>query len=65
MLEATRSSSNVKDLLDETPDARGVQLTSFYTLENLQDFKLDPPRTHASKKQAALVLISSVLQTQC
>ena len=55
--------SNVKDLLDESPDARGVQLTSFCTLENLQDFKLDPPRTHASKKQAALVLISSVLQT--
>ena len=55
--------SNVKDLLDEAPDARGVQLTSFCTLENLQDFKLDPPRTHAGKKQAALVLISSVLQT--
>ena len=28
----------------------------------LQDFKLDPPRAQASKKQAALVLISSVLQ---
>ena len=34
----------------------------FCTLENLQDFKLDPPRTQAKKDQAALVLISSVLQ---
>ena len=50
-------------LLHDADDARGFQLTSFCTLENLQDFKLDPPRTQASKKQAALVLISSVLQT--
>jgi len=56
------TTSNVKDLLHETPDDRGVQLTSFCTLENLQDFKLDPPRTHGNKKQTALVLISSVLQ---
>ena len=56
------TTSNVKDLLHDTDDARGVQLTSFCTLENLQDFKLDPPRTSANKKQAALVLISSVLQ---
>jgi len=56
------TTSNVKDLLHDTSDARGVQLTSFCTLENLQNFKLDPPRTHSVKKQAALVLISSVLQ---
>jgi hypothetical protein len=31
-------------------------------LANLQDFKLDPPRSIANKKQAALVLISAVLQ---
>ena len=58
----TMTTNNVKDLLHDANDARGVQLTSFCTLENLQDFKLDPPRTQASKKQAALVLISSVLQ---
>jgi hypothetical protein len=56
------TTTNVKDLLHDTSDGPGVQLTSFCTLENLQDFKLDPPRTHANKKQAALVLISSVLQ---
>jgi hypothetical protein len=55
--------NNVKDLLHDANDARGVQLASFCTLENLQDFKLDPPRTQHSKKQAALVLISSVLQS--
>ena len=32
----------------------------FCTLDNLQDFKLDSPRTR--KKQAAIVLISSVLK---
>ena len=37
-------------------------LTSFCTLENLQDFKLGPPRTSVNKTQAAIVLISSVLQ---
>ena len=56
------TTSHVKDLLDDDPEASGVQLTSFCSLENLQDFKLDPPRTQATKKQAALVLISSVLQ---
>ena len=56
------TTDNVKDLLHDDDDARGVQLTSFCTLDNLQDFKLDPPRTQASKKQAALVLISSILQ---
>ena len=56
------TTSNVKDLLKDANDARGVQLVSYCTLENLQDFKLDPPRTQTSKKQAALVLISSVLQ---
>ena len=56
------TTNNVKDLLHDANDARGVQLTSFCTLNNLQDFKLDPPRTQANKKQAALVLISSVLQ---
>ena len=56
------TTDNVKDLLHDNDDARGVQLTSCCTLENLQDFKLDPPRTQASKKQAALVLISSILQ---
>ena len=53
---------NVKDLLHDSPDAPPVQLSSFCLLDNLQDFKLDPPRTSANKKQAALVLISSVLQ---
>jgi hypothetical protein len=54
--------NNVKDLLHDSPDAPSVQLTSFCLLANLQDFKLDPPRSHANKKQAALVLISAVLQ---
>ena len=56
------TTNNFKDLLHDANDARGVQLISFCTLENLQDFKLDPPRTQASKKQTALVLISSILQ---
>ena len=56
------TTSNVKDLLHDKNDDRGVQLTSFCTLENLQDFKLDPPRMQANKKQPALVLISSMLQ---
>ena len=55
------TTSKAKDLLHDSPDARDVQLTSFCTLENLQDFKLNPPRTQAVKKQAALVLISAVL----
>ena len=54
--------NNVKDLLHDSPDAPSVQLTSFCLLANLQDFKLDPPRSIANKKQTALVLISSVLQ---
>jgi hypothetical protein len=54
--------NNVKDLLHDSPDAPSVQLTSFCLLANLQDFKLNPPRSSANKKQAALVLISSVLQ---
>ena len=57
------TTSHVKDLLHDGPEASDVQLTSFCSLENLQDFKLDPPRTQAKKKQAALALISSVLQT--
>ena len=56
------TTKNVKDLLHDDNGTSGVQLTSFCTLENLQDFKLDPPRTQASKKQAALMLISSILQ---
>eukprot|EP00959_Pyramimonas_sp_CCMP1952_P391258 8199379-Pyramimonas_sp.AAC.1 len=56
------TANNVRDLLHDASDAGGVQLTSLCTLENLQDFKRDPPRTQASKKQAALVLISSILQ---
>ena len=52
----------MNDLLHDGPESSDVQLTSFCSLENLQDFKLDPPRTQAKKKQAALVLISSVLQ---
>ena len=56
------TTNNVKDLLHDTSEAHSVQLTSFCTLENLQDFKLDPPRTRTNKKQAAIVLISSVLQ---
>ena len=56
------TTDNVNDLLHDANDARGVQLTSFCTLENLQDFKMDPPRTQSNKKQAALVLISSVLR---
>ena len=35
---------------------------SFCALENLQNFKSDPPRTQAKKTQSALVLISSALQ---
>ena len=54
--------NGVKDLLNEDPDSPACQLTSFCSLNNLQDFKLDPPRTRADKKQAALVLISAVLQ---
>ena len=54
----TITTSNVKDLLHNTSEAPRVQLTSFCTLENLQDFKMDPPRTRADKKQAALVLLS-------
>ena len=57
------TTKNVKDLLCDAQDASGVELTSFCTLENLQDFKLDPPRSQGSKKQAALVLISSMLQS--
>ena len=52
---------NVKDLLNDAEDAKCVQLTSFCTKENLQDFKMDPPRTHTIKKQAAIVVISSIL----
>ncbi len=54
--------NNVKDLLHDSPDAPPVQLSSFCLLANLQDFKLNPPRSSANKKQAALVLISSVLE---
>ena len=54
--------NDVQDLLSDTVATQGVQLTSCCTLQNLQDFKLDPPHTSPSKKQAALVLISSVLQ---
>ena len=54
------TTSNVKDLLHDDPDAQAVQLISFCSLDNLQGFKLDPPRTQAIKKQATLVLISSV-----
>ena len=56
------TSSNVKDLLNDDAEAQAVQLTSFCSLNNLQDFKLDPPRTRTNKKQSALVLMSSVLQ---
>ena len=35
-------------------------LTAFCTLDNLQDFKLDPPR--GSKSQHALVIISDIFQ---
>ena len=55
--------SNVKDLLHEADDAQCVQLTSFCTSDNLQDFKLTPPRSQPKKTQAALVMISSVLRT--
>ena len=56
------TTNNVKDLLHDGIDVPGVQLTSFCNLDNLVDFKLDPPRTK-SRKQAALVLVSSVLQS--
>ena len=57
------TTNNVKDILHYGPDTPVYQLTSFCSLENLQDFKLDPPRSQSDKqKQAALVLISSVLQ---
>ncbi len=44
-----------------TDSTQGVTLTSICSLDNLQDFKLDPPRTTAVKKQTASVLISSFL----
>ena len=54
--------SNVKDLLDDSPESPGVQLTSYCSLSNLQDFKMDPPRSRANQKQAALIVISAVLR---
>ena len=56
--------SNVKDLLQDGQESPGVELTSFCSLSNLQDFKLDPPRVQATKTQAALVVISSVLRVE-
>ena len=50
------------DLLNDDAEAQAVQLTSLCSLNSLEDFKLDPPRTRTNKKQPALVLISSVLQ---
>ena len=50
----------VKDLLQDGPHSSDVELVSFCSLENLQHFRLDPPRLRVDKKQAALVLISSV-----
>ena len=50
----------MKDMLDDSPTAATVTLTSFCSIKNIQDFKLDPPRTE--KAQTALVLISAVLQ---
>ena len=55
--------NGMKDVLSDAPDSQDVQLTSFCSLDNLQDFKLNPPRTLSGKTQAALVLISGVLQT--
>ena len=51
-----------KALLHDGPESPDVHPVSFCSLENLQDFKLDPPRTQAKKRQAALVLISSAPQ---
>ena len=36
---------HVKDILHDGPESSDAQLPSFCSLENLQDFKLDPPRT--------------------
>ena len=52
------TTNHVEDILHDGPESSDVQLTSFCSLENLQDFKLDPPRTQAKRKQAALVPIS-------
>ena len=54
--------SNVKDLLDDSPESPGVQLTSYCSLSNLQDFNMSVPRSRANQKQAALIVISAVLR---
>ena len=53
----------VRDALDTSaaqPGARVFTLTAFCTLENLQDFKLDPPR--GSKSQHAVIIVSDINQ---
>ena len=53
----------MKDALDTSaaqPGARVFTLTAFCTLENLQDFKLDPPR--GSKSQHAVIIVSDINQ---
>ena len=51
------TTSNVKDLLVDS--VATYTLTAFCTLDNLQDFKLDPPRS--MKSQAALIVISDII----
>ena len=48
----------MRDLLHDGPRSSDVELVSFCSLDNLQDFKFDPPRTRQKTTQAALVLIS-------
>ena len=47
----------VRDLTEMSGEA--YEVTSYCSLRNLQDFKLDPPRT--AKQQAALVVLSDAL----
>ena len=67
------TTDNVRDLLDEPDtDVSGsascqaacveFSLTAFCTIANVPSYSLTPPRT--TKKQAALVLISDILQEQ-
>ena len=51
----------VKDVMGDAPD-KSFTITTFCTLDNLQDFKLEPPR--GSPSQYALIVIADVLDNQ-
>ena len=53
---------HAKDVLHDGPDSLDAPLTLFCRLDSQKDFMLDPRVTQGNKRQAALVLISSVLQ---